>query len=355
MNKISFNERLKMYTNRTKEKMNKIQMDLEKNRKKNEYFQPKLNLNKNKELLKERDEINNRYGKYNKQYLYSKKYEQKKQYLTEKIFEEQCKSPECCPMTNNIYNQKKEKCFKKIFRLLDGDNDGKISYNCVSIKHLPEILQNIFGPIFIELQVENEVLNETEFIFVCEQFFNILEYDQKQKILSFDVEEKRRLKKEKREKENTNYSFRPKINKRIDLDYNKNYHNLIKVSSYETNKNNINYYGNRRKSLDIKEFNYLTKKEKNIKRADNSNNNNYNSIKNIGNNNNNNNNNVLVRNISLCKIMNKKNENEREKNIKIIYKNNNNNINNKLLSINTMTIFILSLKRIIFNSLFIST
>ncbi len=86
-------------------------------------------------------------------------------------------------MTNNIYNQKKEKCFKKIFRLLDGDNDGKISYNCISIKHLQEILQNILEPIFLELKVENEVLNETEFIFVCEQFFNVLKYDQKQKIL----------------------------------------------------------------------------------------------------------------------------------------------------------------------------
>ncbi len=326
MNKKSFNERLKMYTNRAKEKMSKIQMDLENNRKKNEYFQPKLNLNRNKELLKEREEITNQYGKYNKQYLYSKKYEQKKQYLTEKYFEEQCKSPECCPMTNNIYNQKKEKCFKKIFRLLDGDNDGKISYNCISIKHLPEILQNILEPIFLELKVENEVLNETEFIFVCEQFFNVLKYDQKQKILSFEDEEKRRIKKEKIEKENTNYSFRPKINKCIDLYY----HNLNRVSSYESNKNIINYINynsNRRKSVDAKELNYLTKKEENFRRF---NNNNYNKGMN----------NIIVSNISLCNLINKKNENEKNfdiisfKDDKNITNNNNNliiqNLNNRI-------------------------
>ena len=45
MNKISFNEWWKLYSNRTKEKFNKIQQDLENKRKINECFKPKLNLN----------------------------------------------------------------------------------------------------------------------------------------------------------------------------------------------------------------------------------------------------------------------------------------------------------------------
>ena len=73
-------------------------------------IQNKLKTKKNKELLKERNDINvvgnNKYEMYNKQYLYRQKYDKKKQYLTEKYYEEKYKSPECCPMTNNIFNHK---------------------------------------------------------------------------------------------------------------------------------------------------------------------------------------------------------------------------------------------------------
>ena len=324
MNKIPFNERLKIYTNRTKEKINKIQKDLEKNRKINEYFQPKLNSNKNKEFLKERDDIDNQYEKYNKQYLYGQKYEQKKQYLTEKFYEGQFKSPECCPMTNNLYNQKKEKCFKKLFRLLDGDNDGKISYNCMSTKYLPVTIKQILEPIFLELKVENEVLNESEFIFVCEKFYNILKYDQKQKLILFEDEEKKRLKKQKIEKANTNYSFKPKINKHIDLTYGKRYSSLNRVLSYEANINKNNYYKNGVKSIDIKELNYIMRQEEKFRSPNHNNKKNEN--KKI------NDNKIVVSNISLCNLIDKKNENKKEPNS--LYKESNilviQNLNNKI-------------------------
>ena len=302
MGKISFNERLKLYSNRTKEKFNKIQQDLENKRKINECFKPKLNLNKNKELLKERDEINNtnnKYEKYNKQYLYGQKYEQKRKYLTEKFFEEKFKSPECCQMTNNIFNQKKEKSFKKLFKLLDGDNDGQISYNCISIKQLPKNIQDILEPIFLELKIENEVLNENEFIFVCEKYYNTLKYDQKRKLILFDDEERKKQKKEKIEKENKNYTFRPKINKYINLTYEKNIHNLNRVSSYEISENK-SYNRCRIKSIDLKEFNFYKNNEinnkkiiNNVKLDDNINNKNVNSY-------------------SLCNLFIKNNDNIKE-------------------------------------------
>lgn len=257
MQKISFSERLKLYSNKAKEKISKIQEDLEKNRKINESFKPKLNLSKNKELLKERNDINvvgnNKYEMYNKQYLYRQKYDKKKQYLTEKFYEEKYKSPECCPMTNNIFNHKKEKSFKKLFKLLDGDNDGKISYNCMRLKQLPLSVKKILEPIFVELKNENEVLNESEFIFVCDKYYNTLKYDQKRKLILFEDEEKKKEKKEKIMKEKLNYSFRPKINKYSNLSYEKNVNNLNRISSIEKSKINET----RIKNIDIKGINYI--------------------------------------------------------------------------------------------------
>ena len=259
MQKISFSDRLKLYSNKAKEKINKIQENIEKNRKINESFKPKLNLNKNKELLKERNDINvvgnNKYEMYNKQYLYRQKYDKKKQYLTEKYYEEKYKSPECCPMTNNIFNHKKEKSFKKIFKMLDGDNDGKISYNCMRVKQLPLNVKKILDPIFLELKNENEVLNESEFIFVCDKYYNTLKYDQKRKLILFEDEEKKKEKKEKIIREKLNYSFRPKINKYSysNLSYEKNINNLNRITSIEKNKINEN----RIKNIDIKGINYI--------------------------------------------------------------------------------------------------
>ena len=256
MQKISFSERLKLYSNKTKEKINKIQENLEKIRKINESFKPKLNLNKNKELLKERNDINvignNKYEMYNKQYLYRQKYDKKKQYLTEKYYEEKYKSPECCPMTNNIFNHKKEKSFKKLFKILDGDNDGKISYNCMRVKKLPLNVKKILEPIFVELKNENEVLNESEFIFVCDKYYNTLKYDQKRKLILFEDEEKKKEKKEKIMKEKLNYSFRPKINKYSYSNYSYE-KNINRISSTEKNKINEN----RIKNIDIKGINYI--------------------------------------------------------------------------------------------------
>ena len=117
----------------------------------------------------------------------------------------------------------------------------------------------------MELKIENEVLNENEFIFVCEKYYNTLKYDQKRKLILFDDEEKKKQKKEKIEKENKNYTFRPKINKYINLTYEKNIHNLNRVSSYEISENK-SYNRCRIKSIDLKEFNLNKNNEINNKK-----------------------------------------------------------------------------------------
>ena len=322
MNNISFSERLKLYTNRTKEKKLKLIQDLENKRKINECFKPKLNINKNKELLKERDNLSdNQYEKYNRQYLYGQKYEQKKQYLTEKYFEDRFKSPECCQMTNELFNYKKEKSFKKIFKLLDGDNDGKISYNCITIKTIPIYIKNILEPIFYELKIENEELNEDEFIFVCEKYYNTLNYDQKRELILFDDVEKNRKKKEKIEKENINYSFRPKINKYKNLTNERNKYKSNRISSYLIRKNNSNKTKNRIKNINIQGFNYIFSNREFYTKY-----NNFNDIKNLNEKIN------IINNISFFNLLTKKRDNSKELNYE-----SHNHINNNNLIIQNLT------------------
>ena len=121
-------------------------------------------------------------------------------------------------------------------------------------------------PIFYELKVENEELNQNEFIFVCEKYYNTLKYDQKRKLIFFDDELKKKKKMNKIERETINYSFKPKINKKcINITYEKNKKNLNRVSSYERieKKINDNNNTNRIKSIDIKELNFIFSNQKN--------------------------------------------------------------------------------------------
>ena len=240
-----FNERLTTYSNKTKENLVKIQKVYEREQGYNEPFKPQLNKNKNKILLKDREDMfsnmnnlnsNNNMDHYTKLYLYGKKYEQEKNYLTEKYYQEQNRPPQISETTEEIINRKKEKCFKEIFRVLDNDEDDIISAAHINISKLPKSIAKILEPIFNELKEENETLNEVEFIFVCEQLYSSLGWNEKRELTNFQEIIKRNVKIEKILKEKNNFSFEPKINKR-NLSYDKNsnaYKNIM------NNSNNIN-------------------------------------------------------------------------------------------------------------------
>ena len=259
---IPFNERLKTYSSRTKEKMSKIQQKYENERKSNEIFRPILNNNKINRLLKNQRDNKSSVDVFTKQYLYNIKYQQNKKQLVEKYYESQLKSPRCCTTTEEIINNKKEKVFKKIFLLLDGDEDGKISSLHMSIKNLPESLQKILEPIFKELNFENESLNEKEFIFVCNKFYDTLRFDEKRELTNFED-----IKKIK-----NNNSFRTKINKskKISLDNKKKFRN----SYCQSNRTRNDVIKLQKDKNDMKEIflnKYYTNLEKNksIKRDSN--------------------------------------------------------------------------------------
>ena len=182
--KIPFKERLQTYSNKTKENMVKIQQVYERELGYDEPFKPQLNNRKNKTLLKDRDEFflneaqkinsnlcsnnnnesnNNYIDPYTKLYLYGRKYQQEKNYLAEKYYQNQIKTPHFCQSTEEIINKKKEKSFKQIFKLLDGDEDSKISSTHINTSKLPKNILKILEPILNELKEENETLNELEF------------------------------------------------------------------------------------------------------------------------------------------------------------------------------------------------
>ena len=242
-----FNERLQTYSNKTKENLVKIQKVYEREQGYNEPFKPQVNNNKNKVLLKDREDLfnnmnnndNNNIDHYTKLYLYGKKYAQEKNYLAEKYYHEQNRPPQISDTTQEIINKKKEKCFKLIFKALDSDEDDQISSNHMNINKLPKNIIKILDPIFNELKEENETLNEVEFIFVCEQLYLSLSWNEKRELTNFQDIIKRNEKIEKILKEKNNYSFEPKINKTNKRNYSYEKKNIININK-EKDKDSIN-------------------------------------------------------------------------------------------------------------------
>jgi hypothetical protein len=206
LTKISFNERLKLYSNKSKDALNKLQKDIERKN---------LNVLLSSHKLNDSNENNN---------INNKK-------------------SVCSPMSNILFNHKKAKCFKNIFKLLDGDNDGKISSININYNNIPYYIRKILEPIFIELKNENETLSESEFIFICDKLYESLKYEVKQKLISFNQEEQKKQIKEKKLGDNSCYTYRKiENNKKIN-----------RVSSCEIIKNKeykkINYYFSKPKYL----------------------------------------------------------------------------------------------------------
>ena len=277
---IPFNERLQTYSNKTKENMIKIQQEYEKELGYNKSFKPQLNDKKNKDLIKDRDTFflneiqklnlnlnkdgkedeqnnNNIIDPFTKLYLYGKKYEQEKNFLTEKYYQNINKNPQFNEINEEIINKKKEKSFKRIFKLLDEDEDGKISPTHISISRLPKNIQIILSPIFNELREENETLNEVEFVFVCQQLYLSLPWSEQRELTTLEDMEKKILKKEKILKEKNNYSFKPKINKKRNLSFENPTKLYVNNSSFQNNNKN-----NRIKNINNSSINKNKSKEK---------------------------------------------------------------------------------------------
>jgi len=76
-------------------------------------------------------------------------------------------------ITDNIFSKLKELSFRKIFNILDSDEDGVISSFNIDYKSLNNQIYQIFKPIIDELISEEENLNFEEFTFASEKIFNV--------------------------------------------------------------------------------------------------------------------------------------------------------------------------------------
>ena len=325
LTKMTFNERLKLYSNKSKDVINKLQKSLEKKRKSNEKMNLILNTEKYQNLLKEKKEPKNlsRKKEGNKQkVIYGKKSEEKTKLLTDKNMESKSKTSRSRHMSSSIINNKKLQCFKKIFKLLDSDdNDGKITYKNINIKSVPKDIKKILEPIFTEMKDENETLTESEFVFVCDKLYESLKYQQKQKLLSFDKDNKNQ-KKHKPIKDDSQISKKKTNSTITNISSEKINKNLNRVAYCETGKNKIKI----KRNNEIKKIYYYFSKPKYLMQINNF----INEDKKIRENKN------IINNISLSAFLKNKNNEKSENNnntfniSKLVVQNLNNKIDKEI-------------------------
>ena len=149
----------------------------------------------------------------------------KEKELERKTYSNYFSNPIINKSTDKLLDNKKERSFKKIFKLLDGDEDNLIKNSAVNTNKIPKNIKEILEPIFKELREENETLNEDEFITVCEQIYKSLPYDKKNILLNFAYD--------KKENKTINYTQKKKMNKSRGL-------TLFELSNLPKNNNLFN-------------------------------------------------------------------------------------------------------------------
>ena len=229
LNKITFNERQKIYSAKSTERKKKLENQIYNkydNKTGQKLFHPLINKNKNFNK--------NRIRKYysfslDKKNIEIKKEKIKKEILTqikkETIFKANMKS-------DNIFEKVIINSFKKIFNILDEKLKGKISLFNYSTKNLPINIKNILAPIFNQIDFKNKYFNEEKFINECKKLFKNLDYYSKREIYKFSEEEK-----ENNEKIGLYSSS--SLKSRIETNNDILFKTLSKFSTSENNKENI--------------------------------------------------------------------------------------------------------------------
>ena len=109
--------------------------------------------------------------------------------------------------SNNIYQNKKEEIFKKLFHTLDRDEDGLISRIYIDTSKIPKNILKIITPVLNLMNEKDNALNEYEFVLSCISLFDYLDYKEKNLLLNYDKDNN--IKKLYQ----SNFSFKPNINK----------------------------------------------------------------------------------------------------------------------------------------------
>jgi hypothetical protein len=228
---LPFNERQKAYTSKTNERKKKMKELIENpidNHTGQKFFSPLINTNYERKFG-----INNKLDTFENLYYDYQKKEAKINKLTNQISNEE--NPNLIYVndtSNNIYNEQKINSFKKIFKLLDKDQDGIISKFHINNDNLPKNINKIFQPIIDELKQDNETLTEKEFIFASDKLFDVLNYIQKREVISFGMEKRKKKNLEEQ------FTFVPKINKNYDENNNITKREIEEKDKYLVENNN---------------------------------------------------------------------------------------------------------------------
>ena len=75
--------------------------------------------------------------------------------------------------SDHMIQKMKEDSFKKIFRILDSDEDNVISSFYINTSKLDKDVLKILQPILVELKEEQETLNEEEFVRACHHLYEV--------------------------------------------------------------------------------------------------------------------------------------------------------------------------------------
>ncbi len=76
--------------------------------------------------------------------------------------------------TDNIFLQKKIDLYKKVFKLLDYDEDGEISIFCVDFRKIPAKLIQLLQPIIHQMKEWGIKYKVHQFIIECEKLYTVL-------------------------------------------------------------------------------------------------------------------------------------------------------------------------------------
>ena len=84
-----------------------------------------------------------------------------------------------------LFNQNKDEAFRKLFRILDSDNDGSINILTMETKSIPITIFNILSPIVQNIKNKNNDIKENEFVNLGRNLFNNLSFNERRALFNF--------------------------------------------------------------------------------------------------------------------------------------------------------------------------
>ena len=177
--KENFNERLIKY-NQSSEKKKK-ELSLDKNKfydeiTKKPFFTPNL-ISRYKFKTSRRNVFQSNYD-------YASLYKRNKEELSYSYLENEIKPNIIKNNSEKIFNDRKKKCFKYIFNILDKDQDGFISSINLNNKNFTDELNIVIEPVISQIIQQNAIIEEKNFIKAMNVLFSALSIRERQIILN---------------------------------------------------------------------------------------------------------------------------------------------------------------------------